>query len=87
MEHSCKDCRYYTPHYIKRGAQLREVVGHCTKINYRKRDWGNYILCNTCADWEEGEPSVGRKQEIIKTLENMEKHLADIALLLQDKDK
>lgn len=84
MEHSCKNCKYYVPHYIKRGSQLREVIGHCTKKTYPKRYRGAYILHNTCEEWKEKEPQIDCKREIIKTLENMEKHLADIALLLQD---
>ena len=84
---NCKTCQYYVPHYIKYKRFLIEIGGHCKNIKKRKKkeDRG---LRRVCADWA---PSLNKKEErrksIEEALQEMEKTLEDIRMILLSDQK
>lgn len=86
QERKCKHCRYYVAHYIKKETRYFPIGGYCinrTLIESRKRD--KYRLQDDCGYWESEEIRKAERKEYIKeTLRDMEEHLKQIAMILEE---
>ena len=84
-QRNCKNCRYYTFHYVKVHNYLMQLSeGHCTNdrvFPYRK---DKSKVVESCEFWEPMELQKEERKKMIKeVLENMEKSLRDIKAILQ----
>ena len=85
-ENKCRKCRYYLSHYIKSGALLVHIDGHCITDELRKlHPRKAYRLWDNCEFWEPMEIQIAeRRRDIERVLEGMEQRLNDITLILKD---
>ena len=84
MEKTCKNCRYYSQHYVKSRSSIHRVdCGHClNRNNSRLKPRG------VCEYWESIEiKKEERKKAIKETLDFIAKKLDEIAMILKNDTK
>ena len=84
-EKSCKNCKYYVPHYVKHSTFFLEVDGHCRNQKLRRcNSKVSWALRENCKHWEQKEEKKEeRRKAITETLQSMEKSLREIKAILQ----
>ena len=84
-EKTCRNCRYFSQHYVKHKIYILKVeCGNCLK-KYRLK-CGE--LRKNCNDWEPIEiQKVERRKTIKVVLQDMEKSLEDIRIILQSDEE
>lgn len=84
-EKVCKNCKYYLPHYIKKKASLLQIGGQCMYSNVKGKRGRKMEMHADCKKWESTEQKEAENRKVIQeVLRDMEKHLAEIALILKD---
>lgn len=81
MEKSCENCRFYIQHYVKARTNLISACcGHCIR-----RGVYNKNTDKICEHWEEKiDTKSDTVKSVISTLENIQKRVCDIALILNN---
>ena len=82
---NCRNCRYFLQHYVKHKRYILKVeCGSCKKRHRLKCG----ELRKNCDKWEPIEiQKEERRKSIKETLQNMEKSLEDIKLILQSDEE
>ena len=79
---SCRNCRYYLKHYIKKNTKYQPIqFGHCANQNNPKRTKSVEV----CELWENNEIKMEeRRKAIDEVLRDIEKHLSEMAMILNE---
>ena len=88
-EKSCKNCKFYVAHYIKRRYELSAIGGHCVNEELRpKRLKDRGKLFENCEHWQpDDEVKTARYLSIEQCINKMRRHLEQIAAILKDDKK
>ena len=84
---SCKNCRYFIQYYAKGDSRTTHFLpvnsGVCLHHRLTPKEKTKFPFEEGCSFWETIEiQKAERKEKIINVLRAMEKHLADIAIIL-----
>ena len=85
-EKSCRNCKSYLEHYIKRNCSYVAIGGHCInrELNAKQSKY-RYRLHDNCEYWESDDSKKAERREDIKTVLNeMNERLRQIKLILED---
>lgn len=83
----CRTCKHFRQHYIKRNSTFWDInCGHCVNDELNGANVRNkYVLHANCEFWElEEDKKVERHEHIKEVLQNIEKHLNEIAIILKN---
>ena len=89
IEKSCKNCKFYVEHYIKRRYELSSIGGHCANEQLNSRRSKNRgKLFENCGYWQpDDEAKAARYLSIEQCINKMRRHLEQIAVILKDDKK
>lgn len=81
----CKNCKFYSEHYIKRNSRLLAVGGRCLNEKFKGKYQENKPqLYDNCEYFEINTQTIERRKErIIEVLTEMRDKISDIALILK----
>lgn len=70
---SCKNCRFFIQHYVRRTDYLQEAkCGHCTirrQMSYK--ELLKFPFEYGCDKWEQAEPKIKTQEQMYRELEEM----------------
>ncbi len=80
QERQCANCRFYSAHYIKYKAHLRQVGGQCFNPKVKTAN-----PQSACKEWESDElQKLSERRQILSDIKDMQKRLEEIAMILKD---
>ena len=86
---SCSNCKFFILHYIIDRTRFKGInCGHCYNRRLSGKTNRNFPFLTGCEKWEPDEENkIERKQDIIKTIEQMCERLDHIEQILTEDTK